>query len=227
MAGIEELVAQMTKFYEQQVKRDEQQEKRDEKQAKLLESFINLHESGDEGDEGGAAGGSGAAAAAAIRAAIGNLPIPAKKTNVEIRKDKISQLHQLLRKSHKLKDYKTTSSEHIKEWLLDFDEEISNIATLSCNLDLNANPLTREEYVAILRDKLASCAKKELNRAFEASSPKLEWSSVTIVDLKKVLLSQFGDKEPDITSVFNCFNENRFKKPKDMKIRKYYAQWRE
>ena len=69
-------------------------------------------------------------------------------------------------------------------------------------------------YVAILRDKLASCAKKEVNRAFESRSPKLEWSKVTIKELKEVLMTQFGDKEPDISSVFNCFGPNCYKKPK-------------
>ena len=126
-----------------------------------------------------------------------------------------------------MKDYKASSNEHIKEWLKEFDEEVYNIANLSCSLDLDAVPLTRDEYVAILRDKLSTCTKKELLRAFEAHTPKLEWSTVTIKQLKDVLLTQFGDKEPDISSVFKSFGPNCFKKPKDMKVRKFFALWKE
>ena len=154
MSGIEQLVAQLSKQFEQQ-------ETQFEQQAKILEILTGAQAGGDEAsaEEGPPAGGGGAtavAAAAAARAAINALPRPVKKSDAEIRSEKISQLHQLLRKFYKLKDYKTTSNEHIKEWLVDFEEEISNIAKLSCNLDLSASPLTRVDYVAILRDKLAS-----------------------------------------------------------------------
>ena len=50
-------------------------------------------------------------------------PIVARKTAEEILRDKISLLHQLLTKSPKVKDYKTTNDQPIKEWLIDFEDD--------------------------------------------------------------------------------------------------------
>ena len=155
------------------------------------------------------------------------VPAPARKTPEEILRDKISLLHQLLTKSPKVKDYKTTNDQPIKEWLIDFEETLNSIAKLSCNLDLEAEPLSRGDYVDILRDKLGSQAKKEINRAFEARNPVLKWSTITQVQLKEVLLTQFGDKKPDISAVFKAFGSDCYKKPGDMNVRKFYALWRE
>ena len=104
--------------------------------------------------------------APAIPAAEGGIaaavpaPIVARKTPEEILRDKISLLYQLLTKSPKVKDYKTTNDQPIKEWLIDFEDALNSIARLSCNLDLAAAPLSRDDYVDILRDKLGSQAKK-------------------------------------------------------------------
>ena len=182
---MEELVATMNRLIEQNA----EQSKTQAKQTKVLAELI--------AKQGvpavPAAGGGGLPA----------VPAPARKTPEEILRDKISLLHQLLTKSPKVKDYKTTNDQPIKEWLIDFEETLNSIAKLSCNLDLEAAPLTRDDYVDILRDKLGSQAKKEINRAFEARTPVLKWSTITSAQLKEVLLTQFGDKKPDISAVFN------------------------
>ena len=45
--------------------------------------------------------------------------------------------------------------------------EVANIAKMTCNLDLAAVPLTRDEYVNCLKEKLDYSAIKRLNSAFE------------------------------------------------------------
>ena len=214
-----------------QLEREERKEEREaykverEAQSKLIEALLAKQNAPPDGDA------IAAAALAAGNAASRAMPalMPVRKTADEIRKDKISQLHQALRKSYKLKDFKTTSNENIKDWISDFEEEVFNISKLARSLDLNAVPLSREEHVALLRDKLASCTKKELNRAFESNAPKLDWSTITVKDLKAVLMTQFGDKEPDMSLVFKCFglSGQQYRKPKEMSVRKFYALWRE
>ena len=162
--------------------------------------------------------------------AEGNTSRPSQGNNTaHSRKIKVAQLHGFLRKSHKVKDFKDSGSENIKEWLIEFDEEIASHATLSCNLNLEneSDALTNREYVSLLKDKLSSYARKEIQRAFESQSPPLTWLTVTKQQFRETLLRQFGDKEPDISSLSKCFGPNSFKKPKDMKVRKFFALWRE
>ena len=86
--------------------------------------------------------------------------VSAMKTDEEIKRDKVSLLHQLLRKSYKVKDFKTTNAEPIREWLVDFDDEVNSIAKLSCNLDLEKEPLSCDDYIDILRDELVAIQKR-------------------------------------------------------------------
>ena len=91
--------------------------------------------------------------------AEGNTSRPSQGNNTtHSRKIKVAQLHGFLRKSHKVKDFKDSGSENIKEWLIEFDEEIASHATLSCNLNLEneSDALTNREYVSLLKDKLSS-----------------------------------------------------------------------
>ena len=118
-----------------------------------------------------------------------------------------------------MKDFKDSGTENIKEWLVEFDEELHSQATLSCNLDLDKEALTDKEYVTLLKDKLSSYARKEIQRACEAQNSDFDWATVTKKDFKEALLKQFGDKEPDISALAKCFGPHSFKKPKDMKVR--------
>ena len=73
-------------------------------------------------------------------------------TAAEVRKSEISKLYLGLKKSYKVKDYKEGSGENIREWIAKYDLEVENIAKMSCNLDLSANPLSREEYINCIKE---------------------------------------------------------------------------
>ena len=194
---MEELIETMNRLIEQNA----DQSKVQAEQAKVLAELLTKQVA----PVVPAAGGGGAPVVPAA-------PIAVRKTAEEILRDKISLLHQLLTKSPKVKDYRSTNDQPIKEWLIDFDETLLSISRLSCNLDLVTAPLSRDDYVDILRDKLGSQAKKEINRTFEARSPALKWSTITPEVLKEVLLIQFGNKKPDISAVFKCFGSDCYKK---------------
>ena len=106
----------------------------------------------------------------------------------DVHKTKVAQLHQLLRKSHKVKDFKDSGTENIKKWLVEFEEELNSQAILSCNLDLETKPLSDIEYVNLLKDKLSSYARKEIQQAFEARSDPLTWRTVTKKQFRDILL---------------------------------------
>ena len=121
----------------------------------------------------------GAGAGAGLR------PVAAPLTPEAIRAIKISQLYQFVRKSHKVKDFKpSTSTEDIREWLTKFDLEITRSAKVVCDLDLNTAPLTRVEYVNLLQDKLDFTVIKELDNKFGTHAPPITWETVTIAELK-------------------------------------------
>ena len=46
------------------------------------------------------------------------------RSNAEVRADKLSQLNQSLRKSVRVKEYKQSSQENIKEWLSKYEDEM-------------------------------------------------------------------------------------------------------
>ena len=52
-------------------------------------------------------------------------PVVARKSPEEILRDKISLLHQLLTKSPKVKDYRSTNDQPIKEWLINFEDALT------------------------------------------------------------------------------------------------------
>ena len=81
--------------------------------------------------------------------------------------------------------------------------EVESIANMTCNLNLVANPLSHSEYVNCLKEKLEFSAIKRLNSTFETQDPLLTWDTVTKVHIKKLIIPEFGNKEPDISSVLS------------------------
>ena len=75
--------------------------------------------------------------------------------------------------------------------------------------------------------KFDCSAIKRLNSTFATQEPKLTWGNVTIKELKKLIISVFGNKEPDISSVVAQFGPDRLKKGKYMKLAKFYHLWKE
>ena len=152
---------------------------------------------------------------------------PAAPSADDVRRERVSKLYINLKKSQKVKDYKEDSPENVREWLSKFDLECENVAKMTCNLDLSASPLTRDEYVSCLKEKLDYSAIKTLNSAFGTQDPVLTWDNVTKDKLRELITEEFSSKEPDISSVLACFGPDRLKKDKDMKVSKFYQIWKE
>ena len=102
----------------------------------------------------------------------------------DLRADKLSQLNQLLRKG-KLKDYKPSSQENLKDWLSMCDNEIYSLASGVCNIDLTGeNDLKDPEYIKLLRCKLDFRVIQELEQKFATQEPAISWSNITRIRIK-------------------------------------------
>ena len=139
----------------------------------------------------------------------------------------MTKLYTLLQKSQKVKDYKESSDEPFRKWLDRYHTELYSLGNINCNLDLTNHPMTCEEYGNCLQLKLDYDARKRLESAFLTHDPPVMWTTVTIVQVKALMLSEFGKREPDIASVLAVFGPERFKKTKDMPVSQYYHQFQE
>ena len=86
------------------------------------------------------------------------------RTSFKVRADKLSQLNQSLRKSVRVKEYKQSSQENIKEWLSKYEDEMYGLARGVCKLNLTENDLTDIEYVDLVRCKLEFVITQELDQ---------------------------------------------------------------
>ena len=88
------------------------------------------------------------AAAAAVEAVAAAV----EAARIVARIEKFNKLAYAMRKSYKIKEYKDTESEIIKEWLLKFDQEVSTLKRYNGIAD----ELTRDELVELFKDNSLS-----------------------------------------------------------------------
>ena len=87
-------------------------------------------------------------------------------------------------------------------------------------------PLTREEWVACLKDKIDLDTRKRLETAMANKKPNAyTWPTVSKQDIKDLLCAEFGLKESKVSEVLIQFGPNRYKKPNDMGVATFYHRW--
>merc|ERR1712055_1217992 len=119
------------------------------------------------------------------------------------RTEKFNKLAYSMRKSNKVKEYKDSSSEVIKEWLLKFDQEISTLKRYNGIAD----NLTREEIVELFKDKLSHQTINRLNTAFVGKEPIWTWEEVTYDQLKAIrrICKEYAKKTTEVSEVLLQF----------------------
>ena len=128
-----------------------------------------------------------------------------------------------MRKSYKIKEYKDTGSEVIKEWLLKFDQEVSTLKRYNGIAD----ELTRDELVELFKDKLSHQTINRLNTAFVAKEPIWTWEEVTYDQLKAIMKEEYAKKTTEVSEVLLQFGPERMKKPAEMSVAKFVHTWQE
>ena len=147
----------------------------------------------------------------------------AERAHMVARTEKFNKLAYSMRKSNKVKEYKDSSSEVIKEWLLKFDQEISTLKRYNGIAD----NLTREEIVELFKDKLSHQTINRLNTAFVAKEPVWTWEEVTYDQLKVIMREEYAKRTTEVSEVLLQFGPERLKKPAEMSVAKFVHTWQE
>ena len=64
----------------------------------------------------------------------------------------------------------------------------------------------------------------ELKFAAKRPNPYL-WTTISNEDLCKLLIEQFGQKEPDLAALLKCFGANRYKETPNVDVLNHYCRW--
>ena len=200
-----QLMEQMRK---QQEAFDTKMKERDDQLAALRQQLVN---------NGSPAGGGGRGVSGTSSSSSSS---STTQSSEDLRKQRYLVLFQNLQKCTKVKDYKMSSQENIREWLKRFDLYIQNLSK-ACDIDPAA--LTRDEYLNLIKSKLDLSVLTELQLKF--TSKNTSWTDVTKVELHKYLIEQFGSKAPDLSSLLKYFGPNRPIKSPETKVKNFYCTW--
>ena len=119
---------------------------------------------------------------------------PAVQTPQEIRDQKFSNLYVFWTKQNKVKEFKQSDSIDVCQWLQQFDSNIQSFASATCKLDLEAAPLTPQEFAKLLRYKIPHLVETEIGRALETVHK--TWETVTVDEIRTAMKSLYKKKEP-------------------------------
>ena len=138
----------------------------------------------------------------------------------EIRADKVQRLAVSMRKSNRVKPFKYDSD--ILVFLKRFQEELTSLKSIH---GIN-NDLTKDEYIPILRAALDFQVLDRLEQRFKRDDKNIiTWAAVTIVDLHKLLIEEFGQKQTDVAQVLGQFGQSRIVKSPDQSVKDHFFTW--
>ena len=168
--------------------------------------------------------GAGAAAVGNGQGARGvhHAPQNPARSAEEIRKEKTTNVYQNLQKTPKIKDFKLSTQENIREWMLKINNTIESLSTA---VNIKVTDIKDVEYINMIKSKLDYVIITELNLKFAAHDPVLKWETITKAELNAILIDQFGIREPEVSAVLRIFGSNRLKKTTNIDVRNFYAKW--
>ena len=135
---------------------------------------------------------------------------PAVQTAQEIRDQKFSKLYLFWTKQNKVKEFKQSDSIDVCQWLQQFDSNVKNFASATCELDLEAAPLTPQEFAKLLRYKIPHLVETEIGRALETIHK--TWDNATVDEICTSMKNLYEKKEPQVCSLLKLFSTDRLKK---------------
>ena len=153
--------------------------------------------------------------------AIGGL-VPPGQNDAALRAKNFLQMRKDFRKSQRVKNFTEKTEMRPQDWIKRFDEEIDQQRAMSSI----AAPLTRQEYIPCFKDKIEYDALERLNTAMKNKKPAaVTWNDVTEVQIKELLVAEFGVRESKVSEVLIQFGPNRYCKPADMGVSTFYHKW--
>ena len=149
---------------------------------------------------------------------------PVVQTAQEIREQKFASLYLTWIKQNKVKEFKQADNIDVCQWLQQFDSNIKNFASAVCKLDLEAAPLTAQEFAKLLRYKLPHLVDTDIARALETVHK--TWENATVDEIRTAMKSLYEKKEPQVCSLLKLFSTDRLKKG-DQSCTNFIAKFKE
>ena len=86
--------------------------------------------------------------------------------------------------------------------------------------------LTREEYIPLLRASLDFNVIKRVEQVFVQNPNSIKtWENISVEDLHKLLIDEFGVKITDVASVLKQFGPSRLSKSCETSVSEFYFDW--
>ena len=118
-------------------------------------------------------------------------------TNIEIGVSSESDV--FWTKQNKVKEFKQSDSTDVCQWLQQFDSNIQSFASATCKLDLEAVPLTPQEFAKLLRYKIPHLVETEIGRALETVHK--TWETAAVNEIRTAMKNLYEKKEPQVCSL--------------------------
>ena len=123
-----------------------------------------------------------------------------------VRAEKVQRLAMNIRKTNRLKEFRHTKDADIRVYLKKFDEEVKSLKVM---VGIQ-NELERDEYVPLLRGSLDYNVIKRLEQVFLADPNNIvTWENVSIENIHKLLIKEFGVRYTDVANVLQQFGPSR------------------
>ena len=139
-----------------------------------------------------------------------------------VRAEKVQRLSTNVRKSNRLKLFKSCKDSDVRLFIKKFKGEND---TLKQEVGI-ANDLSRDEYVPIFRACLDFTVIERLEQVFKTNPADIKtWANITIKDLDKFMIEEFGVKHTDVANVLKQFGPSRLTKSPDQSVQDFYFEW--
>ena len=147
---------------------------------------------------------------------------PARVEANVIRAEKVQKLALCMRKSNRIKVFRHTNDSDIRKYIKKFDEELKSLKPMVGITD----DLTQAEYVPLFRAALDFNVLERVEQVFVQDSGNIKtWATISIEDLHKLMVSEFGVKYTDVANVLQQFGPSRLQKSADKSVSEFYFEW--
>merc|ERR1711942_415131 len=136
-----------------------------------------------------------------------------------IRAEKVQKITLNLCKSSKLKPFKI--SQDVKMFQKLFIEQLTIMKAAVGITD----DLSREEYIPIFRSCLEFPVVERVQVAMAGLVPAKTWADVTIAEMNKLMVDEFGTKQTDVANVLELFGQHRLCKKPDESVSDFFFRW--
>ena len=147
---------------------------------------------------------------------------PAQVAADVVRAEKVQKLAMCMRKSNRIKVFRHTNDSDIRKYIKKFNEELQSLKSMVGINDV----LTQVEYVPLFRAALDFNVIARVEQVFVQDAQNVKtWGNISIDDLHKLMVSEFGIKYTDVANVLQQFGPSRLQKSADKSVSEFYFEW--